>query len=351
MASDVVALPTESTPLDQLPARPSEITTEQIVAACDQIFASREHIIRTTALPQALEAARRASAIERYVANRQGKQAARRAARVLETAVGMALGPATQGQRSDLQLSPASESKVPKDDARRFRLMAEHREVWWPALVEHGLSRSEVLRRIERSRESGHQAPQTTCVVDDLFELAASGSRFGCIYADPPWLYTNQGTRASTGNHYAGMTVPQLCALPIGDLAADDAHLHLWTTNGFLFECPKIFDAWGFEFRSSFIWVKPQIGIGNYWRNSHEFLLTAVRGKAKRFRDKTLRSWLECDRSRHSAKPELIRHMIERASPGPYLELFGRSPADGWAVWGNEVDRGLLFHHLGKVGS
>ena len=29
--------------------------------------------------------------------------------------------------------------------------------------------------------------------------------------------------------------------------------------------------------------------------------------------------------------------MIERACPDPYLELFGRSPVDGWTVWGNEV--------------
>lgn len=193
-------------------------------------------------------------------------------------------------------------------------------------------------------------APGETCTVADLDVLVASGRRFGAIYADPPWLYDNQGTRAATGNHYGGLTVDQLCALPVRELTAPDAHLHLWTTNAFLFECPKIFEAWGFEFRSSFVWVKSQMGIGNYWRNSHEILLTAIRGeKAKSFRDHSLTSWLECARGAHSAKPEQVRGYIERASPGPFLELFGRSPANGWVVWGNQIERSLLHGDVEEI--
>lgn len=209
--------------------------------------------------------------------------------------------------------------------------------------------RAEVSRAKAASAIGTVRAGEGTCTVDDLHRLIASGARFGTIYADPPWLYDNQGTRAATGNHYGGMTVDELCNLPMQELAADDAHLHLWTTNGFIFDCPRIFAAWGFEYRSSFVWVKPQIGIGNYWRNSHEFLLTAIRGDAKRFADKSLKSWLECERSRHSEKPEQVRVMLERASPGPYLELFGRSPARNWTVWGNQIERGLLFRDVREV--
>jgi N6-adenosine-specific RNA methylase IME4 len=179
-------------------------------------------------------------------------------------------------------------------------------------------------------------------VVGRLEELMADGIRFSTIYADPPWLYSNQSTRAATSNHYEGMTVQEICSLPVLELVAEDAHLHLWTTNGFLFECPKIFEAWGFEFKSSFVWVKSQIGIGNYWRNAHEFLLTAVRGDAKRFNDRTLRSWMECDRGRHSGKPEQVRAMIEKASQGPRLELFGRRAVENWFVWGNQVERDIF---------
>jgi hypothetical protein len=37
--------------------------------------------------------------------------------------------------------------------------------------------------------------------VTDLETLVAAGLRFGCIYADPPWLYDNQRTRAATSRH------------------------------------------------------------------------------------------------------------------------------------------------------
>ncbi len=196
----------------------------------------------------------------------------------------------------------------------------------------------------------------TTNTVSDLYEAVTAGRKWGCIYADPPWLYSNQTTRAATRNHYEGMTIEQLCKLPIGRLVSDDAHLHLWITNAFLFEAPKIFAAWGFEFRTTLIWAKgeiaslpghlpvgkPKIGIGNYWRNSHELMLTAVRGNAKRFNDHTMPSWFVSDRGKHSAKPEQVRTMIERASPGPYLELFGRHKVERWDVWGNQIERNLF---------
>jgi N6-adenosine-specific RNA methylase IME4 len=90
------------------------------------------------------------------------------------------------------------------------------------------------------------------------------------------------------------------------------------------------------------VWLKPNIGLGNYWRNSHEVLLTAVRGDAKRFNDRTMSSRLVCKRGRHSEKPEHVRTMIERASPGPFLELFGRRAAPGWTVFGDQIERDLF---------
>lgn len=181
----------------------------------------------------------------------------------------------------------------------------------------------------------------------DLDLLHSERGPFGCIYADPPWAYTNQGTRASTGKHYETMTVDEICALPIGHLAAPQSHLHLWTTNGFLFECPKIFDAWGFEFKSSFVWVKPHMGIGNYWRNSHELLLFGVRGGLTA-QHRGLASWMEAPRTAHSQKPDLIRDRVKQLSPGPYLELFGRGWCPGWTVWGNEClpTNGRLFEEV-----
>jgi N6-adenosine-specific RNA methylase IME4 len=187
-------------------------------------------------------------------------------------------------------------------------------------------------------------------IIGDLQQFIDDGNRVGTIYADPPWLYDNQVTRSATNKKYKGLTVDELCELPIGKLAHADAHLHLWTTNGFLFECPKLFAAWGFEFKSSFVWIKPEIGIGNYWRNAHEFLLTAVRGDAKRFNDHSLRSWLECSRGIHSRKPYQIRSFIEKASPGPHLELFARDDCpESWLAWGHQIGDSLLSQGLRRI--
>lgn len=177
-------------------------------------------------------------------------------------------------------------------------------------------------------------------VTNDLATLA--GQKFGTIYADPPWAYGNQGTRASTDNHYGTMTVDDLCAMPVEEIVAADAHLHLWTTNSFLPDSFRLMAAWGFEYRSCFVWVKPQLGIGNYWRVSHEFLLLGIRGDAKRFNEHSHKSWDTFDRTRHSSKPEQIRVIIERVSPGPFLELFGRFSVPGWTVFGNQVETTLF---------
>ncbi len=172
----------------------------------------------------------------------------------------------------------------------------------------------------------------------DLAELGNKGLKFGTIYADPPWQYDSTGLRGAAAKHYSTMSVDDIAALPVGALAEENAHLHLWTTSNFLFEAKRVMEAWGFEYKSLFVWVKPQMGTGSYWRVSNEFLLLGTRGSCV-FEDKGLRSWGEFDRRAHSQKPEEVRSMIERASPGHRLELFGRARADGWLVWGDEAAR------------
>jgi N6-adenosine-specific RNA methylase IME4 len=255
---------------------------------------------------------------------------------------GQGTGSITRPVLSDMGITKTQSSRwqraatVP-DDA--FRKYVESADILDKEITTAGLLK---LANIHTPK-NGARPPSTadgTCT--DLTELINTGKKFGTIYADPPWRYNNQGTRASTDNHYAGdMSLEEICAMPIPELCEDKCHLHLWTTNAFLFDCQKIFDAWGFEFKSSFVWVKPSFGIGNYWRNSHEIMLTAIKGGQTAI-SRSEKSWLECKRGAHSAKPEAVRHSIERLSPGPYLELFGRSPRTGWTVFGNQIVEELV---------
>lgn len=194
-----------------------------------------------------------------------------------------------------------------------------------------------LLREGERQIAATSQVAGMT--TDDLDALPSE--HFGTVYADPPWLYGNQGTRAATGNHYSGMTVDEICELPVSRLVATNAHLHLWTTNAFLFDAKRVMEAWGFTYKSCFVWVKPQMGIGNYWRVSHEFMLLGVRGSLP-FSNKSLMSWAEIPRTRHSEKPEQVRDFIQSASAGPYLELFARRSVPGWTCWGNEISKEVV---------
>ena len=159
---------------------------------------------------------------------------------------------------------------------------------------------------------------------------------YGTVYADPPWPYSNQGTRAATSHHYPTMSIDDICGLPVSGRVKTQAHLWLWATNSFLKEAFDVIDAWGFDYKSAMVWVKPQLGLGNYVRVSHELLLIASRGNlVGRATDQ--RSWVEHDRLEHSRKPKVFRQIIEKTSPGPYLELFARTKTDGWDSWGNGI--------------
>jgi N6-adenosine-specific RNA methylase IME4 len=168
--------------------------------------------------------------------------------------------------------------------------------------------------------------------VSDLIEFAQAGNRMGTILIDPPWPTVNAALP------YLSITPDELQSLPIPDLAAERCHLHMWATaNNFLFDAKDVIEAWGFRVVGNFVWAKPQLGRGNYWRQSHEILLTAVRGEDDRFDDLGLRSWIAAPRGRHSEKPDAIRELLERASPGPRLEIFARKLNRGWYAWGHEI--------------
>lgn len=159
---------------------------------------------------------------------------------------------------------------------------------------------------------------------------------FRVIVADPPWQYGNKATRGAAEDHYSTMTIPELCELDVEVRAADDAHLYLWVTNGFIDEGFDVLRAWGFTYKTCLTWVKPQMGLGNYFRSSTEHVLFGVRGSLKT-QDRGMMNWFEAPRGRHSAKPDSFYDLVERASPGPYLEMFSRRRRLGWSGWGNEA--------------
>jgi len=155
------------------------------------------------------------------------------------------------------------------------------------------------------------------------------------ILADPPWDIQQKG-HLGAERHYPLMTLEAICALRVDQLAEADAHLWLWVTNASLHAGKSVMESWGFSYRSCLTWIKPRLGLGNYLRNQTEHVLLGTRGKAPvLFRGQG--TWFYAPLQEHSHKPEEQYAIIERCSPGPYLELFARRQRPGWDAWGNQV--------------
>lgn len=163
--------------------------------------------------------------------------------------------------------------------------------------------------------------------------------------ADPPWQYDNAASRGAAENHYGTMTIGELCDLDtVRKHSAANAHLYMWTTSSHLPHAFDVMEAWGFEYKTYLVWVKPQIGMGNYFRVSTELVLFGVRG-SMRTQARDIKNYFEAPRAKHSAKPHIFHDIVQRASEGPYMELFSRCTGDGctcskcrlgWTVYGNQ---------------
>ena len=77
------------------------------------------------------------------------------------------------------------------------------------------------------------------------------------IYADPPWHYDRKHGSGVAENHYPTMSIEEICALPVSELAAKDSALFLWATFPQLNEAFRVIDAWGFKYKTlAFLWLK-----------------------------------------------------------------------------------------------
>jgi N6-adenosine-specific RNA methylase IME4 len=162
--------------------------------------------------------------------------------------------------------------------------------------------------------------------------------RYPVIYADPPWKFElfNEEKGGERVPPYPTMDIDELKAMSVP--AMDDAVLFMWATSSHLGDAVDLVRAWGFTLKTTAVWVKPSIGLGYLLRNRHELLLIATRGDIPAPPPpQRPDSVIEAPRGQHSAKPSQAYDMIERMYPDlPRIELFSRSPREGWAVWGNQ---------------
>lgn len=195
---------------------------------------------------------------------------------------------------------------------------------------------------------------------------------FRTILADPPWNvvgdakaqarpWCSKGGRRGreTFFPYKVQSLDWIKALPVSDLAERDAHLYLWIPAKWNREGVgvDVVRAWGFRVVSEIVWMKPNFGLGKFPRPQHEILLVCRRGDLpfKLNNVGSVQRWAQPRNDSnngakiHSAKPEDCCDLIQRASPGPYLELFARRMRLGWDCWGDEVGSTIEFGAANEV--
>jgi N6-adenosine-specific RNA methylase IME4 len=172
---------------------------------------------------------------------------------------------------------------------------------------------------------------------------------------DSKGVYTAKGGRQVDGTWwgrhrggtvklpYRTMSLDEIRALPVGELADDDAHLYVWTTNRFLEDTFGIVRGWGFRPAQVLVWAKPPMGVGfgGAFTVTAEFVIFARRGSLPHAarQDSSWWQWsrvYENGHIAHSAKPEAFLDLVEAVSPAPRLEMFARRDRLGWDTWGDE---------------
>lgn len=187
--------------------------------------------------------------------------------------------------------------------------------------------------------------------------------KYRTIVADPPWqlrmmplLERRKLTPAVLC--YPTMTIDEIKAMPVGEMAETGAHLWLWVTNQVLQEGLDVMKAWGFTYMTPITWKKPS-GCGNYFIHLTQHILFGYKNKCQFNKARYVPNaydwplpesepvdlWQEWGLPiRHSAKPAASYELIESISDSPRLELFARPitpmfpTIQGWDSLGNEID-------------
>ena len=186
--------------------------------------------------------------------------------------------------------------------------------------------------------------------VSSMQELAGLTGTYSTILADPPWQFDNRTGKIAPEHRrlkrYHTMKLSEIKALSVERHAETPSHLYLWCPNALMPEGLEVMRAWGFKYKSNLIWYKTRKdggpdgrGVGFYFRNVTEMILFGIKGKMRTLAPGRSQTNIIVTRKReHSRKPDELHGIIQRCSPGPYLELFARERVDGWTCWGDQVD-------------
>lgn len=168
------------------------------------------------------------------------------------------------------------------------------------------------------------------------------------LMVDFPWKYSDRPPSGKGAHeHYEGMTIEAGLALPVAAHCTPNAAMGFWVPAPLLYYCSddsgipdalRLIRGWGFTPKAQIIWDKVDHNYGHYVSVRHEIFILCTRGSCTPDRVTPMIDSVYSERpGEHSAKPAHFRKALERMWDGPYLELFGREPVEGWKVYGDDA--------------
>lgn len=171
---------------------------------------------------------------------------------------------------------------------------------------------------------------------------------YSTIVADPPWSPSLGSTwatattdKARPQKHYSTMSLDDIAALPVADLAGKQSHLWLWVLSQHVDWGYTVARAWGFEPQQMVTWAKPGLGVGRFQSNTEHVLVCRRGSRHGNPFGKTGGTWFSWPRGSHSTKPPAFYDLVEQVSPSPYVELFARAQRLGWDGWGHGYEQAV----------
>jgi N6-adenosine-specific RNA methylase IME4 len=170
------------------------------------------------------------------------------------------------------------------------------------------------------------------------------------ILADPPWRFTNRTGKMAPEHkrlsRYNTLSMQEIMDIPVSTKANLSCHLYLWVPNALLQEGLEVMKAWGFQYKANIVWHKVRKdggpdgrGVGFYFRNTTEIVLFGIKGRMRTLAPgRSQVNIIRTQKQEHSRKPDELYQLIEKCSPGPFLEIFARGKREGWEVFGNQAE-------------
>ncbi len=172
--------------------------------------------------------------------------------------------------------------------------------------------------------------------------------KFNLILIDPPWSFKTWSPKGQgRAPKYPTMSLEDIIALPVREIADDNCVLFLWTLGWIPPQTiADLLVNWDFTYKTlAFDWWKvtqddlPRGAKGYYTRTCSEQCILATRGKmVVEPSRRPLQAIIDAPTA-HSKKPVAVYEKIERMYPDvSKIELFARNTRSGWHSIGNEID-------------